>query len=100
MSRGFYAQQIERLLAQFPREQLLVLRSDELKDRHEATLLRIYDFLGVKNRAVMASPEIVFAASDSVPVSRVATAALRKRFRRSITALEQLLGWELKPWKG
>lgn len=47
VERGFYAAQIERALGLFPTEQLLFLRSDDLRDDHVRTLDRIADFLDI-----------------------------------------------------
>jgi hypothetical protein len=47
VERGFYAAQLERLLSCFPREQMLLLRNEELRNQEAATLVRISDFLGI-----------------------------------------------------
>ncbi|MEM0952910.1 MAG: sulfotransferase domain-containing protein [Pseudomonadota bacterium] len=46
-SRGLYARQLERVFAHFPREQLLVVLSEHLEKNHDATLCRVFDFLGL-----------------------------------------------------
>lgn len=46
VERGFYAEQIERIWKVFPRDQLLVLRSDELRLRPGATLAQVRTFIG------------------------------------------------------
>jgi len=45
--RGFYAEQIERLLEAFPREQVLILQYERCRDRYEEELERTYEFLGL-----------------------------------------------------
>jgi sulfotransferase family protein len=45
-----YATQIERYFESFPREQLLIVTSEELDDRRAATLRTIYGFIGVDDR--------------------------------------------------
>jgi hypothetical protein len=45
-ARGRYAEQLERWLAVFRPEQLLVLRSDELAERPGPTYARVLEFLG------------------------------------------------------
>ncbi|MDZ4370676.1 MAG: sulfotransferase [Phenylobacterium sp.] len=45
VERGFYGEQMERLLGMFPREQMLVLRSEGLKREPQATLGRVRAFL-------------------------------------------------------
>lgn len=47
VERGFYAEQVERLLGLFPREQLLFLRSDELRGDPADALARVRAFLGL-----------------------------------------------------
>lgn len=47
IERGLYSEQVRRALAHFPREQLLFLRSEDLRDNHVDTLARIAAFLGV-----------------------------------------------------
>lgn len=47
VERGFYAEQIKRAAALFPRRQMLLLRSSDLQNDHVATLRRIGDFLGI-----------------------------------------------------
>ncbi len=47
LERGLYAKQARRALELFPREQLLFLRSGDLRDNRKATLGRIADFLDI-----------------------------------------------------
>jgi hypothetical protein len=47
VERGFYGQQIARLLSLFPREQVLTLDSSDLRHRHLAVLERIAGFLEI-----------------------------------------------------
>jgi hypothetical protein len=42
-----YAMQIEQYLEHFPREQLLVVASEDLRSSRQATVRRVYDFIGV-----------------------------------------------------
>lgn len=42
-----YALQIEEYLKYFPREQLLIITAEDLRDARQATLRRVYEFLGV-----------------------------------------------------
>jgi hypothetical protein len=47
VERGFYTQQVCRVLEHFPREQVLFLRSQDLLDHHPAALARIAEFLNI-----------------------------------------------------
>ena len=46
-ARGDYARQLDALYARFPREQVLLLRNDELAATPEQVLERVWRFLGV-----------------------------------------------------
>lgn len=45
---GFYAEQVRRYLTHFPRNQILFLLSDELRQQPQATLDKVCDFLGIE----------------------------------------------------
>jgi hypothetical protein len=99
LSRGFYSEQIENLLRRFPRAQLHTLTSDDLWDRHEESLQKIYRFLGVADLTAIAPQERIFA-SDSRPfVPPGIRPLLRLYYRREVARLERLLGWNLSGWK-
>ena len=46
IDRSLYAMQLERFLAVYPREQVLVLEQDDLRLRREETLRGVFDFAG------------------------------------------------------
>jgi hypothetical protein len=74
-SRGHYAQQLARFRTHFPAEQMLVMRSDELKRDQAGALRKVYRFLGVDES---------FAAADFADFSSPAVrdAELQSRLRR------------------
>jgi len=47
VERGFYGEQMERLFAIFPREQVLALRAEDLRADPAATLAQVRRFLGL-----------------------------------------------------
>ena len=47
LERGRYGEQVERALRFFPKDNLLFLRSEDLRDDHSATLEKISHFLGI-----------------------------------------------------
>lgn len=47
VSRSRYAMQIDRWLAHYPRENLLLLTTEELRDNRQQSLRRVYEFIGV-----------------------------------------------------
>src|SRR5690606_40277466 len=58
VERGFYGAQARRVLDLFPRRQVLFLRTEDLRERHRATLARVFDFLRLPPVAVR--PSLVF----------------------------------------
>ena len=97
LSRGRYAEQIERLLRYFPAEQLLLLRSEELRADHAGTLRRVHEFLGVSPEPIPAPAFVHTQGPRSVP------SELRRRLlpwiEDDVLALEQLTGWDLRAWR-
>ena len=63
-SRGLYSAQLRNLFAAFPRDQVLVLRSEDLLHRHDETLTKVFAFLGV-SVSVRVPPAIVFKGVDT-----------------------------------
>jgi len=49
LARGIYVDQLEEWLKYFPREQILILRTEDLKAHQDKVLQQAFDFLGVSN---------------------------------------------------
>jgi Sulfotransferase domain len=95
VARGRYAEQLERWFAAFPREQLLVLFTEELSADTAATYRRVLDFLGVTARDLESYPRIFDRDyGDMNPWTR---ARLHKEFEVPNRRLASLLGRDL-PW--
>ena len=95
--RGFYSEQLERLWQHFPREQTLILRNEELRDRPRETLDRVCSFLGVPPLAEVKHREAL-ASSYKSPMNEADRAFLREVFEPEVRRLEALLGWDLGGW--
>jgi len=89
-SRGLYAEQLERWLACFPREQLLVVTTEELGERPAETYATILAFLGAAPYSLDAYPRIFERGYP--PLRPETRAALAERFAEPNRRLEQLLG--------
>ena len=61
--RGLYSAQLANLYRHFPREQVLVVRTEDLRNRHAATLRTVFRFLGVSPDVRIAA-RIVFAGQE------------------------------------
>jgi hypothetical protein len=58
VARGLYAEQLERWYDAYPREQVLVLTTDELGERTAETYARVLEFLGVAQHDLGDYPRI------------------------------------------
>ena len=99
LERGLYAQHLERLYAIFPREQVLVLRSEWLRDEPAATLARVHAFLGVEPAGSMEVPVDAHVGRYDRPMDPATRAKLKAFFAGEIGRLEALLGWDLSDWR-
>jgi hypothetical protein len=92
-ARGLYAEQLERWLAVFPREQLLVVTTDELGERPAESYASILAFLGAPPHQLDEYPRVF--DRDYAPMEPETRAALSARFTEPNRRLEALLGREL-----
>jgi hypothetical protein len=91
-SRGDYARQLETWFGIFPREQMLVIRSEDLYERSPETFARVAQFLGI-------SPDvrIPFTAHNQMsgpPLDVAIRRRLSQHFAPSNARLADLLGWD------
>jgi hypothetical protein len=64
VERGFYGEQVERLLTLFPREQVLVLTAEALQAEPTTTLAQVRAFLGLPPAARAVEPRAVHVGRD------------------------------------
>jgi hypothetical protein len=96
-ARGLYAEQLERWLAVFPREQLHVIVTEELRARTAAEVARTHDFLGLPHRGLAEFPRIF--ERDYPPMATETRRRVAARFAPANDRLETLLGRRLD-WDG
>jgi len=98
LDRGFYSGQLERAFKFFPREQVLVVKFEDFRDRKQETLDRIFEFVGAKPLRRVRNKD-----RNIVPYERTMTPEERKYlievFSAEITKLEQMLGWDCSDWR-
>jgi hypothetical protein len=90
VSRSLYAEQLERWLAHFPREQLLVIRSEDFLVRPDETFAQVFSFLGVRPWKIP-SYEARNVGSYA-PIDPDFRARLEERFAEPNARLAELLG--------
>lgn len=97
LDRGRYAPQIERIRANFPSEQTLFLRFEDLADRPLETLRTLTSFLGVE--APSSLPPVHANATRQLGAIHPATAQrLLDELRPDIVRTGELLGWDVSSW--
>jgi hypothetical protein len=98
VERGFYGEQVERLLTLFPREQLLVLKAEALQDSPDQVLAEARRFLGLRRASKPVEARRVHVAremdygSDLTPQD---VDFLRETYSADLARLASLTGVEL-----
>ena len=93
VERGFYGRQLARALRLFPRDQILVLASEELKRDPTATLGTICRFLGIAEPTRPAALKLSRPAADiSYPATLTSddVVFLQRQFADEIARFDQL----------
>ena len=89
-ARGDYARQLDALFARFPREQVLMLRSDELRAEPASVVARTCEFLGVSAPGSEATYAPVFTGDyPRIPRGGLRWRVLRWWFRRELRAMRK-----------
>ncbi|HET9856916.1 MAG TPA: sulfotransferase [Chthoniobacterales bacterium] len=97
VDRGFYAHQVRRLFNIFGTGNCLILLNEELRNEHQKTLRRVFEFLGVDSSFV--PPEAsVFEQEYSDKIDNQLRSRLIETFQFDIKELERLLGRDLSNW--
>ena len=98
IARSLYAPQLEKVFALFPREQVLVLKYEELRRDPSAIVDRMLDFLGVRRLQRFKNKK-----RNVGSYSRKLTAEEREHaariFEDDIGKTEKLLGWNCSDWR-
>jgi len=93
VARGLYADQLERWLAVFEREQLLVLTTDELAADPGDAYTRVLAFVGAPAHGLPEYPRVF--EREYAPMRPETRERLRARFAEANRQLEELLGRSL-----
>ena len=97
VDRGFYSAQLRRLWRFFGKEQVLVLKQEELRRNPQTCLERIWQHLRIDP-----GPAITLLERHNGNYVTAMTASCRKQLRQvfwqEIGQLEQMLGWDCSDW--
>lgn len=99
IDRGFYSQQLKRLLHFFPKEQLLCIKNEDLKSKPNEVLKEVAYFLNIDSFSLTKSKNIHSREYVS-SMSKVEEETLNKEFYFDIKELERILNWDCSDWLG
>lgn len=92
VERGFYGEQIARLLQLFPREQVLVLQAEDLKREPGRTLDVVSDFLGAPRRGPVEHRDVHVGQDVGAALPAADVDYLREIYAEDMARLAQLTG--------
>lgn len=98
IKRGFYIDQIKELLSLYPKEQLLILISEQMKKKLQQTYNKIFDFLDVKRIEINYDPDIHKRKYD-VSISKQTEKMMYKIYDKYNELLFQFLGYRIPEWE-
>ena len=100
VERGAYGAQVQRLLGLFPRDQILLLRSEDLQKRHTQCLQQIADHLGVA-AFPETGPKTAHRRADIIYPSQLTaadSALIARELRGDIALFAELTGLDVSDW--
>jgi hypothetical protein len=95
--RGFYAQQLRRILRFFPASQLLVLKSENLRREPQRVLDEVAQFLGIAPFKTRTARE-VYAIPYATGIDPEARRLLVRTFEPAVRDLERMFGLDCSAW--
>lgn len=98
LSRGFYAEQIERFQRTFDPDQLLWVKYEDLRVDPLPCLHRIFDHVGVDPAPFRSAPIEVNKSAYQARMTDDTKRELRDLFGGNVVEVERLLGWDLSSW--
>ena len=97
VDRGFYCKQLTNLWNYIKKEQILIIRNEELRNEPTKTLAKIYAHIEID--PIKQKPmNNVFHHPYNEPMPNEAKQVLLEIFYEEIKNLEQLLGWDCNEW--
>lgn len=91
ITRGLYAQQLERFFAHYPREQILILESSDFYSETERTLAQVLEFVGMDDAGFEIDLTPVGVGTNRTKVGAEVYDWLTRRFDEPNAQLESLL---------
>lgn len=97
VDRGFYSEQLRRIWTYFPKNQTLILKSEDLKNNPGETLEKVCRFLDLSCFHTVAIKNVHSRPYVS-SMNRKEWEYLKLQFEHEIRNLERILGWNCNDW--
>jgi hypothetical protein len=98
IARSLYSPQLNKVFTLFPRQQILLLKYENIRSDPAALVNQVCDFLGVERRSGLKNKQ-----RNVGSYSRKLTPAEReygvRLFSGDIAKIEEMLGWECSDWR-
>lgn len=99
VDRGFYLEQLRRLWLYFPKDRVLILKNESLKNQPHEALREVCDFLGIDRFKNIEAQDVHSRPYESGMNDRERK-YLRSVFEHEIRGIERVLGWDCSDWLG
>lgn len=97
IDRGFYSEQLRHVWRFFPKQQTLILKSEDLNQFPQSTLDKIYQFLDISPLQNI-QPQQIHNRAYLNPMTLQEKNYLKTIFYFEIKTLEQMLNWDCSTW--
>jgi hypothetical protein len=94
LQRGLYFQQIEKLLKWFPKQNILILISENIKENPSKQYKKIYDFLNI-DFVKSQNYDITHVSNDTSKINKKLYNNLIKYYKDDVSKLEKILHIQL-----
>ena len=98
VQRGLYYEQIERILKYFPKDNLHILITENVKSNMDREYQKVFNFLGVPHHHDNFVEEFSSKSSDQIDKKSTIYKKLKKIYSNDVKELEKFLGYKTKWW--
>jgi hypothetical protein len=96
--RGFYLEQLRRLWFYFSKQNVLIMKTEYLKNQPNQALNQVCNFIGIDCFEREILPREVFSLSYSSRITLKEKKYLKSLFEDEIKSLEKVLKWDCSNW--
>ncbi len=97
--RGFYSEQIRRILRYFDPEQVFFIKYELFLQQQQQTLQSVFEFLGVDASSYLFKEKVVHQKAYLRAMTEREKQYLHKLYHYEVCEVERLLNWDCSDWK-